>query len=122
MKKENAAQPPFSECTKRIRALDDTMDLLNGKWKVSILARLCNRPMRYSELLKDVTGISGKVLSRELKDLEMNGLINREVSQISKPPAVTYEISAYGMSLRELTDSIADWGLKHRDRMINGNR
>jgi len=121
MEKVNQVNPPFSDCAKRIRAIDDTMDILNGKWKVSIIARLCYKPMRYSELLRDIYGISGKVLSRELKDLEMNGLITRIVSQ-NKPIAVTYEISEYGHSLRVLTDSIAEWGLQHRDRIIKSAR
>lgn len=50
---------PFSECQLKIRAIDDTMELLSGKWKISIIARLCYQPMRYSELLKSLNGISG---------------------------------------------------------------
>ena len=117
MEKGTEYAPISSECAKRMRAIDDTIDILSGKWKLSIIARLCNHPMRYSALLKDVTGISGKVLSRELQDLEMNGLIIREVAT-SKPLAVTYRISAFGESLKDLTDSIADWGLQHRARII----
>ncbi|GAA4312595.1 helix-turn-helix domain-containing protein [Mucilaginibacter gynuensis] len=107
--------PPFEDCAKKIRAIDDTMELLSGKWKLSILARLSYKPMRYSEILKDIEALSGKVLSRELKDLETNGLIIRTVTA-TKPPAVTYSVSEYGMSLRDLSDSIAEWGLQHRDR------
>lgn len=73
--------------------------------------------MRYSELLRDIDGISGKMLSRELQDLEMNGLIDRKVT--SKPLSVSYEVNDFGISLKNLTDSIADWGLKHRERIIN---
>lgn len=108
--------PPFNDCLKKLRAIDDTMELLAGKWKLSILARLCYKPMRYSEILNDIEPLSGKVLSRELKDLEMNGLINRQVGN-TKPPSVTYSVSEYGMSLRDLSDKIAKWGLEHRDRI-----
>lgn len=118
MEKAVLAYTEISDCAKKIRAIDDTMDILSGKWKVSIIARLCYKPFRYSELLKDINGISGKMLSSELKELEVNGLINREVSK-TKPVAVTYEISAYGISLKNLTDSIADWGLQHRERIVN---
>jgi len=107
----------IDDCAKKIRAIDDTMDILSGKWKVSIIARLCYKPFRYSELLKDLNGISGKMLSSELKELEVNGLITREVSA-TKPLTVTYAISAYGISLKNLTDSIADWGLQHRKRVV----
>lgn len=108
----------IDDCAKKIRAIHDTMDVLSGKWKVSIIACLCYQPMRYSELLKEVNGISGKMLSRELKDLEMNRLVIRKVLD-TKPVTVSYQISEYGRSLKELTNVIADWGIKHRERMIN---
>ena len=76
---------------------NDTMEILNGKWKVSIIACLCYQPMRYSELLKEVKGISGKMLSRELKDLEMNQLIERMLN--TAPVAVEYKITEYGKRL-----------------------
>ncbi|MCT4326186.1 helix-turn-helix transcriptional regulator [Elizabethkingia anophelis] len=107
------------DCSQKILAISDTMEILNGKWKMSIIACLCYKPMRYSELLKEVNGISGKMLSRELKDLEINELIERHVLSTT-PVAVEYEITDYGKSLRELTNTIADWGLKHRQRIISG--
>ncbi|WP_424495317.1 winged helix-turn-helix transcriptional regulator [Salinimicrobium sp. GXAS 041] len=108
----------FDSCSIKIRAIHDTMDVLSGKWKVSIIACLCYQPMRYSELLKEVNGISGKMLSRELKDLEMNKLIIRKVLD-TKPVTVTYQISEYGRTLKELTNVIAAWGIKHREQMVN---
>jgi len=101
-------------CNEKIRAIHDTMDVLSGKWKVSIIACLCYRGMRYSELKREVPGISGKMLSRELKDLEMNKLIERTV-ETTKPVSVYYKITPYGASLKELTEVIATWGLKHRE-------
>ncbi|MDT0690312.1 helix-turn-helix domain-containing protein [Salegentibacter sp. F188] len=106
------------DCTKKIRAIHDTMDVLSGKWKISIIACLCYEPMRFSELLKEVNGISGKMLSRELKDLEMNKLVIRKVLD-TKPVTVTYQISEYGKSLKELTNVIAEWGIKHREQIVN---
>jgi DNA-binding HxlR family transcriptional regulator len=108
----------FAECAHKIRAINDVMHLLGSKWKMSIIARLCYRSMRYSEMLKDIEGISGKVLSRELRDLEMNNLIRREVLD-SQPVAVSYDISEYGKTLKELMDNIADWGLEHRRMIFN---
>jgi DNA-binding HxlR family transcriptional regulator len=72
--------------------------------------------MRYSELLKNVTGISGKMLSRELKDMEINQLISRNILN-TQPISVQYEITKYGTSLKELTEVIANWGLKHRKQI-----
>ncbi len=110
---------PVKDCSQKILAISDTMDILNGKWKMSIIACLCYKPMRYSELLKEVNGISGKVLSRELKDLEINELINRIVLNTA-PVAVEYRITEYGTSLKDLTNTIADWGFIHRQRIISG--
>lgn len=119
MGKENFESAVVSiDCAKKLQAIDDTMDLLSGKWKISILARLGYTPMRYSALLKDLNGISGKMLSRELQELEINGLITREVSA-TKPVAVTYSNTEYGMSFRVMMDCMADWGLKHRQHIIN---
>ncbi|WP_312393574.1 helix-turn-helix domain-containing protein [Chryseobacterium sp.] len=95
------------------------MEILNGKWKMSIIACLCYKPMRYSELLKEVKGISGKMLSRELKDLEINELIERHVMSTT-PVAVEYSITDYGKSLKNLTNTIAEWGFIHRQRIIAG--
>ncbi|MEA5401390.1 helix-turn-helix domain-containing protein [Arcicella sp. DC2W] len=83
------------------------------------MACLCHQKMRYTDLLKEINGISGKVLSRELKDLEMNQLITRTV-QNTKPITVEYEITEYGATLRQVTDVIADWGIEHRKRIIGG--
>jgi DNA-binding HxlR family transcriptional regulator len=109
----------ISDCSHKILAISDTMEILNGKWKMSIIACLCYQPMRYSELLKEVKGISGKMLSRELKDLEMNELIERNVLNTA-PVAVEYRITDYGKTLKELTNTIADWGMNHRQRIIAG--
>jgi len=117
MEKASVDHPTSAACALRMRAIDDTLDILSGKWKLAIIARLCNHPMRYSALLRDVTGISGKVLSRELQDLEANGLIVRHVTT-SKPLTVTYSISDTGRSLSSLTNSLADWGMAHRARIM----
>lgn len=108
----------LEECGQTILAIHDVMDLLNGKWKVSIIACLCYGKRRYSDLLREVKGISGKMLSRELKDLEMNQLITRKVLD-TQPISVEYEITEYGYTLRELTKTIAEWGFMHRERIRN---
>lgn len=108
---------PMHECGQTILAIHDVMDLLNGKWKVSIIACLCFEKMRYSDLLREVKGISGKMLSRDLKELEMNQLITRTVLN-TQPVTVQYEITEYGSTLKHLTHTIAEWGLTHRKRII----
>lgn len=118
MEKEIEELAPIKECGQTIMAIHDVMDLLNGKWKVSIIACLCFRKMRYSDLLREVRGISGKMLSRDLKELEINQLITRTVLN-TQPVTVEYEITEYGSTLKELTATIADWGLTHRKRIMD---
>ncbi|HUH52323.1 MAG TPA: helix-turn-helix domain-containing protein [Flavobacterium sp.] len=108
---------PIKECSQTILAIHDVMDLLNGKWKISIIACLCYKKMRYSELLREVKGISGRMLSRELKELEMNQLITRTVLD-TQPINVEYEITEYGSTLKNLTATLAQWGMTHRKRII----
>ncbi|WP_333663668.1 helix-turn-helix domain-containing protein [Chishuiella changwenlii] len=105
-------------CRHNIRAIHDTMDVIGGKWKISIISCLCFETMRYSELLKEIEGISGKMLSRELKDLEINGLVMRTVSN-TNPISVVYELTEYGETLKDLTLTIANWGNAHREKIIS---
>ena len=106
----------LKKCTQTIMAIHDVMDILNGKWKISIMTCLCYRQMRYSELLFEVKGISGKMLSRDLKELEANGLIKRKVLD-TQPITVQYEATKYGATLNKVTGAIAEWGLEHRRRI-----
>lgn len=105
------------ECSTTILAIHDVMDILNGKWKVSIIACLCHEKMRYTDLLREVKGISGKMLSRDLKELEINQLIKRKVLN-THPVRVEYEITEYGATLKTVTQVIANWGLAHRKKII----
>jgi DNA-binding HxlR family transcriptional regulator len=107
---------PNCECKKTIMAVQDTMDVLNGKWKISIVAALCFNKKRYSDLLREVNGISGKMLSRELKDMELNQLVKRTVID-NQPVIVQYELTQYGESLKSLIEDLARWGIEHRKQI-----
>ena len=94
-------------------AVHDTMYVLGGKWKISIVACLLFGAKRYSEILRDVSGISGKMLSRELKEMETNFLIQRTVEG-TQPVTVTYVLTEYGESVKPVIDVLAEWGMVHR--------
>lgn len=105
-------------CRKHIMAVHDAMDVLSGKWKISIIAVLCfHQKRRFSEIAADVNGISNKMLSKELKDLEMNKLVKRTVRE-QQPVTVEYELTEYGGTLKEIIDQLAIWGLKHRQAIM----
>lgn len=105
------------ECRKTILAIHDAMDVLNGKWTISIVTSLSFGKKRYSEILREVQGISGKMLSRELKDMEMNELVKRTVLA-TQPITVEYELTEYGHKLRTVIDHLAIWGIEHRTRIM----
>lgn len=103
---------------KEIMAVHDAMDVLNGKWKISIISSICYyNKRRFSDILNDVNGISNKMLSKELKELEMNKLIKRTVLD-TQPVTVHYNLTEYGMTLQSIIDNLADWGMKHRKAII----
>jgi len=103
---------------KEIMAVHDAMDVLNGKWKISIISSICYySERRFSDILNDVNGISNKMLSKELKELEMNKLIKRTVLD-SQPVTVNYNLTEYGKTLQTIINNLADWGIKHRQVII----
>ncbi len=107
----------YSNCDKHIAAVHDTMDVLNGKWKITIISLLGFGKRRYSEILKEVKGISGKMLSRELKDMEMNLLVKRTVIS-EQPISVVYELTDYCVELLPVIHSLAAWGTRHRQCIV----
>ena len=107
-------------CTTNLLAMNDTLDILGGKWKLLILHYLIQRQdihNTFKKMERDITGISATMLSKELKDLETNKLVNREV-QDTKPITVQYSITEYGKTTKPIIDVLVDWGKSHRAKMI----
>jgi len=103
---------------KEIMAVHDAMDVLNGKWKISIISSICYyNKRRFSDVLNDVPGISNKMLSKELKELEMNKLVKRTVLD-TQPISVQYQLTEYGMTLQTIINNLAQWGVEHRKVII----
>ncbi len=94
-------------------AIRDTLDVVGGKWKIILVAVLRDGAMRFNELSREV-GISPRILSKELTELQMNGLIERVVSD-TKPVTVTYELTEYSKTLDEVIDALTRWGVSHRE-------
>lgn len=104
-------------CKVKLRAVQDTLDILKGKWKISIISSLSFGKRRFMELQREVDGIGAKMLSKELQELEINGLIFRTVCD-TKPITVEYELSDYGKTLQSIINEMIDWGLNHRTNII----
>ena len=86
------------------------MDIIGGKWKSVILFHLIQGTLRYSELRRKMNTVTERSLSLQLKKLEENGLINREVYHKKPPLKVEYSLTDFGKTLIPLLQSIADWG------------
>jgi len=90
-----------------------TVQLIGNKWKLLIIQQLLRGEQRFSELMKSVPGISQKVLTDNLRALESDGIINREVFA-EVPPRVIYSLSEVGNSLRPIINAMADWGTDYK--------
>ncbi len=92
-------------------AIAASVDIVGGKWKTSILLHLRDRTMRFGELQRGVD-ISQKVLTQQLKELEKDGIVRRQV-YAEVPPRVEYSLSAYGQTLQPVLDALYTWGRQH---------
>ncbi len=116
--KTDSKNPKHSsqECTKSLAAVGDALYVIGGKWKLRIIIALQEGNKRFNELQRTVEGISARVLSNELKELEMNGFVKRNV-YAETPVVVEYEITEYSHSLQEVLNSLMEWGRRHRDKI-----
>lgn len=93
-------------------SVEATLEVIGGKWKCVILCHLTHGKKRTSELKRLMPNITQKMLTQQLRELEDDGVINRIVYQ-QVPPKVEYELSEYGWTLKDILDSLCDWGAKH---------
>ena len=105
-----------TECKKFILPVRDVIDIIGGKWRLPIIIDLSFKIHRFKELERQIEGITPRMLSKELKELEINGLINREVFD-STPVTVEYSLTDYGKSLDKVIETMRDWGLTHRNKI-----
>ena len=116
MKKKQVILP--KDCEKSILGIKDVQEMMSGKWKFRILADLYYiGKMQFMELKRSVHNISPKVLSDELKDLEMNHLVKRTVCD-TKPITVEYELTELGKSFGVVIKAIAQWGIEYRQTVF----
>jgi len=104
-------------CPKNSRSIKDALAALEGRWKLLILFSLSDSPKRFKQLAREVKGITDKTLSKELKLLEANKLVRRDVYD-SFPPTVEYTITSHGISLEKVLHELHLWGLSHRKKVI----
>jgi len=108
-------------CLKSIVAVRDTLYVLSGKWKLPIIIALSGGTKRFKDLQRSLQDITPKILSKELKELELNEFVTRTVYATS-PVTVEYALTKYSQSLNNIIDEMREWGLQHRKRLMNSSR
>ncbi len=94
-----------------------TVQLIGNKWKLLIIRNLLSAPQRFTQLKAGIPGISQKVLTDNLRALERDGILLREVyAQI--PPKVVYSLTEIGQSLLPIIDRMADWGNFYKSQSV----
>src|SRR5476651_2275341 len=110
-----------TECNANIGAVRDALYVLNGKWKLPLIVALATGPRRFNEIQKLVGDITPKILSNELRELELNEFVERKVIPTT-PVSVTYGLMPYSRSLEKVLEELKNWGLQHRQRIVANRR
>lgn len=105
-----------ADCSKILFAIQDTLDLISGKWKIKVISVLLYGKKNFTDLQRQINGLGAKMLSKDLQDLEINGLITRTVNT-TKPITVSYELTPYGHTLEPIIKELAGWGTEHRHKI-----
>ena len=111
-------RPSEGQCKATLNAVADALYVIGGKWKLRIIVALKDGNKRFNEMQRLIEGISAKVLSSELKDLELNGFIRRNVFT-GTPVVVEYELTEYADTLGDVLQALSEWGARHREKVRN---
>lgn len=104
------------DCEKARLTIQDTLDVVGGKWKLVLISILRGGKLRFRELVREAE-ISPRILSKELQELEINGLVSRTVCN-TKPVTVEYALTPYSETLSEVILAMHKWGKQHRERVL----
>ena len=107
-----------SQCGSHLSATEDALYVIGGKWTLRIMIAVLGGHHRFNDLQRSVSGISARVLSTELKDLELNGLVQRTVLADHKPVIVEYLPTPYSRTLKHIIAALAQWGTAHKKKIM----
>ena len=116
MLKGKTAPITQQECTNRLAGVTDALYVIGGKWKLPVIIALNEGHKRFNELQRAVKGISARVLSGELKDMELNGFIKRTVHTHSVV-IIEYELTEYSSTLGNILNALSEWGTMHKEKI-----
>jgi DNA-binding HxlR family transcriptional regulator len=107
---------PVNPCNNSLAAVEDALYVIGGKWKLRIIIALRRGHYRFNELQRAVTGISAKVLSNELKELELIGFV-KKIAAMRSPVVREYRLTGYSDTLGDVLESLSEWGIMHRAKI-----
>lgn len=102
--------------TIELQPVQDALYVIGGKWKFPIIYSLCQSPKRFVQLQQDVEGITPRMLTKVLRELECNKLV---VRRVCNKASVEYGLSDYGKTLEPALRGLQDWGKTHRKKIMN---
>ena len=107
----------YTDCQRKIGPIRDVIDMIGSKWKLDIIMAIsCDTP-RFNELERQIEGITPRMLSKELKDLELNRLVKREkLSPDSN--IIKYTLTEHGWSLQSVLTVMFNWGIEYRKKIM----
>jgi DNA-binding HxlR family transcriptional regulator len=108
-------------CKGSINAIKDALYVLSGKWKLPLIVSLHDGAKRFKDIQRALDGITPKVLSKELRELELNEFVIRKVFN-TVPVTVTYELTPYSRTLDPIINALRQWGADHRKRLVETRR
>jgi DNA-binding HxlR family transcriptional regulator len=118
---KNEPLPGKAECAGSLKNVIDALYVLNGKWRLALILSLVQSSKRFNEIQQEITGISSKVLAKELKDLELNDFITRNVYPTT-PVSIIYEATGYSQTLKSVLGELSAWGEQHREKVKQSMR
>lgn len=114
-------QDSSAACNRSLAAVRDSLYVIGGKWKLPIIIALMEGPQRFRELQRSLESITPKVLSKELKELELNAFIVRTVYDTT-PVTVEYRLTEYSRTLKPVLNALRIWGEQHREHIRSQSR
>ena len=111
----------FAECTEAILPVSEVLAKISSKWSILVIAALTHGPRRFSELKRDIAGVSQKMLTSTLRDLERDGFVTRTVTP-SIPPRVDYELTELGRELLVPVNALGEWARLNTARVNEARR
>ncbi|HEY9046247.1 MAG TPA: helix-turn-helix domain-containing protein [Ohtaekwangia sp.] len=107
-----------TDCLGTVKPVRDALDVINGKWKLSIIISVAMGNERFTDIQESIPGITPKVLTKELKELEEHQLLKRTIID-DYPVRISYKMEPYADTLFPIINALKIWGLNHRKKIFD---